>query len=101
METISHHEEQQEDANGKKRTVIVFWLKPISKVLLTEQDAVYREIESEIAREVRSESKQQIELRIKELNHRIKLKGPKTIKDRAHIYNISIMETDTCGLKVL
>jgi len=72
--------EIQKDADGKNRNVVVFWLKLISGPLINDEEAIYREIDSDIETDPRSLSrisKAELDEEITKVSKQIAKQGPK------------------------
>ncbi len=76
--------EKQPDTYGKNRKVYVFLLKPSSDVVLSEDDSINREIESELDFSPKRESKGKIIAKIKNLDKKTSKKGARKITKIIH-----------------
>lgn len=76
VEVVDRDTEIQKDAKNKNRKVIIFYLKPKSKIIISEEDAISREIESEINIKKTKRTKSEIQKDIEKLNKTIKKSGP-------------------------
>lgn len=78
VEVIERGTAKQKDQKGNEREVIVFYLKPFSKIITSEEEAVSREAESRIGTDKKSKRNvSEIEADLDEINKKIIKKGPK------------------------
>ena len=73
----SYTTELQKDVNGKDRRVFVFWLRPVSGVVPSPADSVFREIEFERSQKLERRSIEELEQHIAKLSLVISTRGPR------------------------
>lgn len=78
VDVESHGTEIQKDVYGNKRTVFVFWLRPVSNHIISEEDVIQREIDSELNEQRKlARTKDELEREAQKLSALIAKRGPK------------------------